>query len=171
VSANGPAKGRRGSRGSRQAPRLAVRDMRSSDIGQVMAIEHDTYPTPWSRSMFLSELGRRQGARLVAVEGGGVAGYLLAAQHADTWHVLNIAIRKPSRGRGIGGRLLQAMFARAAGRASGGFTLEVRVSNDRAIRLYRRMGFVERGVRPRYYSDNGEDALIMWRTGDAAEAS
>jgi ribosomal-protein-alanine N-acetyltransferase len=139
--------------------------MRPGDLGEVMEIERKTYPTPWSRAMFLSELGRRYGLGLVAVEGGSVLGYLMVAQHAEVWHILNVSVHQTRRGQGIGALMLESLFERANGRADRGFTLEVRVSNEPAIRLYRRMGFLDGGVRPRYYSDNGEDALIMWRGG------
>jgi ribosomal-protein-alanine N-acetyltransferase len=139
--------------------------MRTADVGEVMDIERVTYPTPWSRAMFLSELGRRYGMGLVAVEPAGVLGYLMATQHAEVWHILNVSVHPTRRGQGIGGLLLSSLFERADGRAERGFTLEVRVSNEPAIRLYRRMGFLDGGVRPHYYSDNGEDALIMWRGG------
>ena len=150
------------------APRsrpVTVRDMRPGDLGEVMEIERTTYPTPWSRAMFLSELGRRYGMGLVAVEGNSVLGYLMVAQHAEVWHILNVSVHRTRRGQGIGARMLESLFERANGKADRGFTLEVRVSNEPAIRLYRRMGFLDGGVRPRYYSDNGEDALIMWRGG------
>jgi ribosomal-protein-alanine N-acetyltransferase len=144
--------------------------MRPSDLSQVMSIERETYPTPWSRTMFLSELGRRYAMGLVAVEPGAVLGYLMVTQHADVWHILNVSVHPARRRQGIGEMLLRELFERANGRAERGFTLEVRVSNDPAIRLYRRMGFVEGGIRPRYYSDNGEDAIVMWRGGGPDES-
>jgi ribosomal-protein-alanine N-acetyltransferase len=139
--------------------------MRPADLGDVMEIERMTYPTPWTRAMFLSELGRRYGMGLVAVEPGGVLGYLMVAQHAEVWHILNVCVHPTRRGQRIGELLLETLFGRTGGRADRGFTLEVRVSNEPAIRLYRRVGFLDGGVRPRYYSDNGEDALVMWRGG------
>jgi ribosomal-protein-alanine N-acetyltransferase len=145
--------------------RVAVRDMRASDLSQVMNIERVVYPTPWTRSMFLSELGRRYGMGLVAVEPGAVVGYVMVAQHADVWHILNVSVHPARRRMGIGERLLRELFARSEGQAERGFTLEVRVSNAPAIRLYRKLGFVDGGIRPRYYSDNGEDAIVMWRGG------
>jgi ribosomal-protein-alanine N-acetyltransferase len=120
--------------------------------------------------MFLSELGRRYAMGLVAVEPGTVLGYLMVTQHADVWHILNVSVHPAKRRQGIGEMLLRGLFERANGRAERGFTLEVRVSNDAAIRLYRRMGFVEGGIRPRYYSDNGEDAIVMWRGGGPDES-
>ena len=151
-----------------RAHNVNVREMRPADLPQVIAIERDTYPTPWSRAMFLGELARRGSTGLVAIEARRVLGYLMASQYAEVWHVLNVSVHRMRRGERIGARLLEALFSRAEGRADCGFTLEVRVSNEPAIRLYRRMGFTEHGVRPHYYSDNGEDALIMWRGGPPA---
>jgi [ribosomal protein S18]-alanine N-acetyltransferase len=145
--------------------RITIREMRPSDVSQVMIIETATSATPWTRAMFLSELGRPTSLDLVAAQGGQVLGYMMVSRYADVWHILNLCIREEDRGQGLGGRLLEDLFRRVGGKPHLGFTLEVRVSNDPAIKLYRRMGFLDQGVRPGYYSDNGEDALIMWRGG------
>ena len=147
------------------APAVKVREMRRGDVPQVMVIESSSSTTPWTRAMFLSELGRPGTIDLVADRGGDVLGYIMVSRYADVWHILNVVVREAHRGRGIGGHLLDALFERTSGRPNLGFTLEVRVSNAGAIHLYRRKGFLEHGVRPGYYSDNGEDALIMWRSG------
>jgi ribosomal-protein-alanine N-acetyltransferase len=154
-------------RGKRPAapPAIKVRDMRPRDVPQVVAIENATSATPWTRAMFLSELGRPGTLDLVADQAGDVLAYIMVSRYADVWHILNLCVRAPQRGQGLGGRMLDELFTRAGGRAHLGFTLEVRVSNEPAIRLYRRKGFLEHGVRPGYYSDNGEDAIIMWRGG------
>lgn len=146
-------------------PKTAVRSMRVADVPQVLAIEEATAATPWTRQMFLSELGRPGTIDLVAARAGEVLGYILVSRYADVWHILNVCVRADQRNQGLGGRLLDAVFARADGKPHLGFTLEVRVSNDPAIHLYERKGFIRHGVRPRYYSDNHEDALIMWRHG------
>lgn len=146
-------------------PAVRVREMRAGDVPQVVAIERATSATPWTRQMFLSELGRPGTIDLVAVQGSDVLGYAMVSRYADVWHILNICVRPGRRREGVGGRLLDELFVRAAKRAHLGFTLEVRVSNEVAIRLYHRKGFVDHGIRPGYYSDNGEDALIMWRGG------
>jgi ribosomal-protein-alanine N-acetyltransferase len=146
------------------APRLAIRSMRVGDLdGGVMDIERESYPIPWSRRMVESELRHPDGVCLVADLDGDVLGYILMALQADVWHILNVTVHPLHRGRRIGDALVRAAVRVGDRREHAGFTLEVRVSNDRAIRLYRRLGFVTHGVRPRYYSDNGEDALIMWR--------
>jgi [ribosomal protein S18]-alanine N-acetyltransferase len=146
-------------------PTTRVRQMRNGDVPQVVVIESASSNTPWTRAMFQSELGRPGTIDLVADRGGDILGYIMVSRYADVWHILNICVRESQRGQGIGARLLEALFERAAGTTNLGFTLEVRVSNETAIRLYRRTGFLEHGIRPGYYSDNGEDAIIMWRGG------
>lgn len=146
-------------------PRIKIRQMRNGDLPQVVAIETGSSPTPWTRAMFQSELGRPGTIDLVADRGGDVLGFIMVSRYADVWHVLNVCVRPGQRGRGIGGQLLEELFERASGRPHLGFTLEVRVSNETAIGLYRRKGFLDHGIRPGYYSDNGEDAIIMWRGG------
>ena len=147
------------------APATRIRQMRNGDIAQVVVIEAASSTTPWTRAMFQSELGRPGTIDLVADRGGDILGYIMVSRYADVWHILNVCVRESQRGQGIGARLLEGLFERAAGTTNLGFTLEVRVSNETASRLYRRKGFLEHGIRPGYYSDNGEDAIIMWRGG------
>lgn len=142
---------------------MRVRPMREGDLRQVVAIEAATAAVPWPRAMFAAELGRHGTIDLVAVRGADVLGYIMVSRYADVWHILNVCVREDERGRGIGGRLLDDLFARADEAPHLGFTLEVRVSNAPAIHLYETRGFAAYGVRPGYYSDNGEDAVIMWR--------
>lgn len=144
--------------------RLSIRPMRRADLdGGVLAIERESYPLPWSRRMLEGELARPDGICLVARHQSAVVGYILVALQVDVWHILNVTVHPLHRGRRIGDALVRSAMTLGERRHQAGFTLEVRVSNDRAIRLYHRLGFVSHGVRPRYYSDNGEDALIMWR--------
>lgn len=137
--------------------------MRPADIdGGVLDIERESYPVPWSRRMLDGELARRDGIRLVAELGDEIVGYILVALQGDVWHILNVTVHPLHRGRRIGEALVTSAITVGDRTPHAGYTLEVRVSNDRAIRLYDRLGFVSHGVRPRYYSDNGEDAVIMW---------
>lgn len=152
-------------------PAIRVRQMRPADVSQVVVIENASSATPWSRAMFLSELGRPGTIDLVAEQGGDVLGYIMVSRYADVWHILNLCVRQQQRGQGLGGRMLDELFTRAGGKPHLGFTLEVRVSNDVAIRLYRRKGFLDHGIRPGYYSDNGEDAIIMWRSGGPEDSA
>ena len=117
--------------------------------------------------MFAGELSKPNGVCLGAFQGEDMLGYLIVARYVDAWHVMNIAVDAPHRGRGIARTLLERLFELTADDAERGYTLEVRVSNERAIGLYTDLGFVETGVRRGYYTDNREDALIMWRDGEA----
>ena len=90
-------------------------------------------------------------------------GTSILSRYVDAWHVMNVAVAEKHRRRGIASTMLQSLFDVTNDEAERGYTLEVRVSNLAAIRLYERFGFVQRGVRRGYYTDNREDALIMWR--------
>jgi len=140
--------------------------MESRDIDAVMAIERESHPVPWARRMVEDELTREQGIRLIAELDGDLLGYILVSLQVDVWHVLNVTVHPLHRGRRIGEALVRGALRIGERTANVGVTLEVRVSNDRAIRLYERLGFETHGKRPRYYSDNGEDALIMWLLPD-----
>jgi [ribosomal protein S18]-alanine N-acetyltransferase len=140
-----------------------VRPLRPSDLDDVERIERGSYPTPWSRSMFAGELAKPSSVCLGAFQGVDMLGYLIVARYVDAWHVMNVAVDEGFRGRGIARGMLERLFELTVGDVERGYTLEVRVSNDTAIDLYRRLGFVETGIRRGYYTDNREDALIMWR--------
>ena len=113
--------------------------------------------------MFAGELAKPASLCLGAFEGEQLGGYLIVSRYVDAWHVMNIAVSPDFRRRGIATALLERLFELTDDRSRRGYTLEVRVSNDGAIRLYERLGFTARGIRRGYYTDNREDALIMWR--------
>ncbi len=142
---------------------VTVRPLRPSDLDAVERIERGSYPTPWSRSMFAGELAKPSSVCLGAFQGEDMLGYLIVARYVDAWHVMNVAVDEGFRGRGIARGMLERLFELTIGDVERGYTLEVRVSNETAIDLYQRLGFVETGVRRGYYTDNREDALIMWR--------
>jgi [ribosomal protein S18]-alanine N-acetyltransferase len=144
---------------------VVFRPLRMRDLGTIEEIERRAYPTPWSRSMFASELAKASSICLGAFdeESGRLVGYLIIARYVDAWHVMNIAVDPDYQRRGIATLLLEALFELTSTDARRGYTLEVRVSNEGAIRLYERLGFKGRGVRRGYYTDNREDALIMWK--------
>ena len=147
---------------------VEVRPLTGRDLSAVETIEGRSYPTPWSRSMFAGELAKPSSICVGAFdsETGRLLGYLIISRYVDAWHVMNVAVDPDERRQGIATALLRRLFELTAGQDRRGYTLEVRVSNAAAIRLYERLGFRSRGVRPGYYTDNREDALIMWR--DAA---
>ncbi len=139
-----------------------IRPLGYSDLPQVIAIERRSFPTPWSLAMFVLELSKPSGVCLAATRSGKLAGYLICSRYDQVWHLMNIAVDPSMRRHGLATTLLEEMLERAGPDAP--YTLEVRTSNGPAIALYERFGFRSAGTRPRYYSDTGEDALIMWRT-------
>jgi [ribosomal protein S18]-alanine N-acetyltransferase len=142
-----------------------IRPLILSDLDAIEEIERSSYPTPWSRSMFAGELAKPASMCLGAFEGDQLAGYLIISRYVDAWHVMNIAVAPQFRRRGIATALLERLFELTEDDRRG-YTLEVRVSNDGAIKLYERLGFTGRGIRRGYYTDNREDALIMWRDAE-----
>jgi ribosomal-protein-alanine N-acetyltransferase len=145
--------------------RLEFRRLELRDLNEIEEIERASYPTPWSRSMFAGELAKPSSISVGAFhpESGELLGYLIISRYVDAWHVMNVAVAPEHRRRKIASMLLDHLFELTAGEGRRGYTLEVRVSNDVAIRLYERAGFKPRGIRRGYYTDNREDALIMWR--------
>ena len=149
---------------------VELRRLEQQDLGTVEEIERASYPTPWSRSMFAAELRKPSSIALGAyLEEGELVGYAFVSRYVDAWHVMNVAVSPSYRRRGIASTLLGRLFEVTASDPRRGYTLEVRVSNAEAIRLYERLGFESRGIRRGYYTDNREDALIMWREPDTEE--
>ena len=143
---------------------LELRRLGPGDLAAVETIERASYPTPWSRAMFLAELRKPGSLALGAfAEDDVLVGYAFVSRYVDAWHVMNVAVATDYRRRGIATALLERLFEVTSTDARRGYTLEVRVSNTEAIRLYERLGFAPRGIRRGYYTDNREDALIMWR--------
>jgi ribosomal-protein-alanine N-acetyltransferase len=142
---------------------LEIRRLGLRELPAIEEIERSCYPTPWSRSMFAGELTKPASICLGAFEAGDLVGYLIVSRYVDAWHVMNIAVAPDRRGTGIATALLERLFETTTLDSRRGYTLEVRVSNDAAIRLYERLGFRARGIRRGYYTDNREDALIMWK--------
>jgi [ribosomal protein S18]-alanine N-acetyltransferase len=149
----------------KEMTRVELRRLEMRDLNAIERIERASYPTPWSRSMFASELAKPSSICLGAfdLETDELAGYLVISRYVDAWHVMNVAVAPEHRRQGIATTLLERLFEVTAGRGRRGYTLEVRVSNIGAVALYGRLGFKPRGVRRGYYTDNREDALIMWK--------
>jgi ribosomal-protein-alanine N-acetyltransferase len=169
--------------GGTSAP-IEIRPLVYPDLPEVLAIERRVFPTPWSLAMFVLELSKQTGICLAARErtshdgasGGATIGeerlaaYLICSRYDTVWHVMNVAVDLRCQRMGIASRLLAELYARV-GDDDARFTLEVRRSNAVAIHLYEREGFRAAGIRRRYYQDNGEDALVMWRTPATRQGS
>jgi [ribosomal protein S18]-alanine N-acetyltransferase len=162
---------------------VTIEPMRRDHLDEVVAVEQRTAQRPWSREAFLAELARGDRHYLVATGPGApvagdaaagttdgraaapalttVVGFAGAALQAGDAHVMTVAVDLPHRRRGTGIRLVRALLREAASAGAQAATLEVRTTNEPALRLYRHVGFVEEGVRPGYYPD-GTDAVIMW---------
>jgi len=140
---------------------ITICPMTADDLDQVLAIEQASFPTPWLRQHFLDELNSPHAFPLSAFDGDGrLIGFICPMLLLDEGHIMDVAVDPVCRGKGVGRLLVQRVLDDC--RASGGsfVSLEVRVSNTAAIVLYKGMGFVETGLRKRYYKD-GEDALMM----------
>lgn len=138
-----------------------IRRMTERDVDGVAAVETATFPTPWSRDAFESEMRNVAARYLVAERDGEIIGYAGAWIILDESHITNIAVKKEHRGQGIGRALTAGLLQYLSNLGASYATLEVRRSNEVAQSLYISLGFVKLGVRKRYYEDNGEDAFIM----------
>jgi ribosomal-protein-alanine N-acetyltransferase len=159
------------------AAAIEVRRLTYADLPEVVAIERRAFTSAWSLAMFVLELSKPSGICLAAVvanatpkdaadeparRGRELAGYLICSRYDTVWHIMNVAVDPNLRRRGIATALLSRVLERV--QADAQLTLEVRRSNAGAITLYESFGFRSAGVRRRYYQDNGEDAIVMWRT-------
>ena len=149
---------------------LDIRRLTYADLPQVIAIERRAFPTPWSLAMFVLELSKPSGICLAALRDDRIVGYLVCSRYDTVWHLMNVAVDDRLLRRGIATALIERLFE-LADRPDEQYTLEVRTSNDGAIKLYERFSFRAAGRRRGYYHDNREDALIMWRTVPAERAA
>lgn len=156
-----------GKMGCDEAQDYALRPMTLEDIPQIIAIEKKSFPTPWSAYAFTCELCDNEFAYyfvLTPAENPAVVvGYGGMWIITDEAHVTNIAVSPAFRGKKLGELIISGLMELARAKQAVRITLEVRVSNESAQQLYKRIGFVSAGVRPGYYIDTNEDALIMWK--------
>ena len=144
-------------------PRLAIDRMREDDIPIVQAIEKEIFLTPWPKNAYHRELSQnRQASYIVLREDGEIVGYGGLWKVFHEAHVTTVGVRARDQNKGYGRGLFAALIQRAYALGARWITLEVRPSNEHAIRLYEAFGFKAIGRRRGYYTDNGEDALIMW---------
>jgi [ribosomal protein S18]-alanine N-acetyltransferase len=142
---------------------MDIRFMTVDDLDAVMEIEYSSFSIPWSREAFYNEIEQNHLSTYLVVEDGErIAGYCGVWLVVDEAHITNVAVLPDYRGQGVGEALMQRIMDISKEVGARVMTLEVRVSNEAAKGLYRKMGFQDGGIRKRYYSDNQEDALVMW---------
>ena len=141
---------------------IEVREMRYEDLDEVMKIENACFAIPWTRESMQGELFSLMKFYYVALFDGKIAGYGGMWHVVTEGHITNIAVSPDYRRMGVGSAIVDALMNTAEEKEMLGVTLEVRVSNEAAIKLYKKHGFVVTGTRKKYYSDNNEDAYLMW---------
>lgn len=142
---------------------ITFRNMTIDDLDEVMDVEVNSFMIPWSREAFFNELTKNQFAQYLIVEvDQRVVGYCGVWIIIDEAHITNIALLPEYRGMKLGEALMAKVMELAREMGAMRVTLEVRVSNERAQNLYRKFGFEEGAIRKQYYTDNMEDALVMW---------
>lgn len=142
---------------------LRFESLQASHIDAIMEIEKQVHPSPWSRQSFENEVGHKDGVFLVAFKGPAIVGYAGAWTIAEEAHVITVAVDPGQQRQGIGRRLVIELLERTKVKGTECATLEVRVSNEPAIALYESLDFISVGTRKKYYPDNREDALVMWK--------
>lgn len=147
-----------------------IRQLRPMDIRRALEIESRSFTLPWSLQAFVALVEREGTICLACDDEGELVGYLVADMYIDVWHIMNLAVVPERRREHIAADLLEEYFEIAERQPHRGHTLEVRISNEPAIELYRGYGFIATGVRRTYYGDNREDALIMWKDWEGASA-
>lgn len=142
---------------------VSIRKMTLEDIPDIMVIEHESFSLPWSEEAFRNELTMNHFARYLVLElDGKPIAYAGMWTIVDEAHITNVAVRTAYRGHHLGETLLLELIKLAMEHGIERMTLEVRESNLVAQSLYRKLGFEPAGIRKGYYSDNQEDAIIMW---------
>ena len=143
-----------------------IRPAQLRDVYSIQSIDRSVFPKSWTQQFTVEQITRRKGAHIVAERAHRVVGHGGVAFLADDAHVTSVAVDPQHHRLGIGTTLMQELIELSAARVSGSITLEVRVSKESAIALYEQLGFESAGVRPNYYADTKEDAVIMWRSLD-----
>lgn len=142
---------------------VIVRPMRQEDVAELVKIEQNIFSIPWTEQNFADLLTRNYCLYLVAEESGKIVGFAGLTILGNEGDIDKVMVCEGCRGKGVASYLMETLLAEAFQRGVQEFTLEVRVSNAAAIRLYEKYGFVSEGVRPRFYDKPVEDAMIMWR--------
>ena len=143
---------------------IHLREMTQDDIEGVLKIERECFSTPWSLEAFKMELKNDIALYVVARDEDKVLGYGGLWNIIDEGHITNIAVSEEFRDKGIGSQILSKLIEICKKKNACSMTLEVRQNNEAAKHLYKKYGFEEAGIRPKYYADSDEDAIIMWLT-------
>lgn len=142
---------------------IIIRNMQAEDLTEVCRIEKENFSLPWSEKSFLESMERDDTVFLTALIGEEIAGYIGCYCIAGTGEITNVAVDAAHRRKGIGGMLLEKLYEKGAVLETCEFFLEVRESNEAAIALYSRQGFVKEGIRKNFYEKPVENAVIMWK--------
>lgn len=142
---------------------LLIREMEAADAEAVSVIERESFSMPWSAKDFLEMVEADYAHYYVAEVDGKIAGCCGIRNIAGEGEITNVVVAAPYRKKGIALKMMEYMLERAEEIGIGDCTLEVRISNQPAIRLYERLGFQGEGIRPGFYEKPDEDALIMWK--------
>ena len=143
--------------------KMVVRRMQIEDLAEVCVIEKENFSLPWSAESFAESLEKDYTVFLTALVDKEVAGYVGCYCVAGTGEITNVAVKASHRRKGIGGMLLEKLYEEGAAMDTEEFFLEVRESNEAAIALYTRQGFVKEGIRKNFYEQPVENAVIMWK--------
>lgn len=142
---------------------MMVREMQVEDLEQVMEIEQDLFSVPWTKEGFFTFLTRDHAMFLVVEEKGEILGYCGLLIVLDEGDITNVAVKRNRQNEGIGKFLMESLIRLATDLGVTTIHLEVRAGNEKAIRLYERVGFTRDGIRKKYYTDPTEDAVLMTR--------
>jgi [ribosomal protein S18]-alanine N-acetyltransferase len=148
--------------------KIFIREMTLEDARQVFELDQICFTEAWSLDSFEYEMSENKFAiyYISETEDKEIVGYCGLWQILDEGHITNVAVKPEYRGSGLAQEIVATLIRRSMKSGIKTFTLEVRKSNQTAINLYKKFGFIEAGIRKGYYSDNNEDALIMWRHND-----
>ena len=147
--------------GRKELTDMVINDMKVEDLPEIVAIETVSFQTPWSETLFYNEICKAIAVSRVARINGRVAGYLCANMIIDEGHILNLAVHPDHRRFGVASRLLKHMIDDMRARDCRSIFLEVRASNENALKMYERFGFTLLGTRKAYYVSPVEDAVVM----------
>ena len=144
--------------------KIVLEKMKNDDIKNVVEVETKSFTIPWHEESFIQELTNNLALYLVAKIENKAVGYVGVWKILNEGHITNVAVHPDYRNQGIAKALVSELLLLCMKEGIDSFTLEVRESNIIAQTLYKKLGFVEAGIRKKYYSDNNEDAVIMWKT-------